>query len=390
VRTDFDVASVIARPLRLALTPTISADRRTVMLTVPPHEKVSLEWNGRRGRELHLFGHRPAAATPPAGPGVRGFGPGVHYAGEIRLRGGESVDLAPGALVYGHIRADEADDITIAGPGILDCHLSYAAWARTPRGREPFNNDAHTSQINAVRLDRCRRVTFRDTLVADNAFWTCKLIACEDVSIAGVKLFGGRNNTDGFDLCGCRRVTLRECFTRVWDDSVVLKSFGHGDVEDILVERCQFWNDHAQTMEIGFELDCGHVRRVTFRDCDVLHNYWGGVMTIHNGNQATIADILYEDIRIEDCHAWIAEHWIGPSHWLPGERRGAIERVTYRRVHVLGAYDHTRTLHFAGHAPAHRSDAVVFEDLRVGGAPVLSGAQLGWRLDGPVGDVSFR
>ncbi len=391
VRTAFDLASVVVRPLRLGLVPEIAADRRSLAFTAPAHEKISLEWSAARGRELHLFGHAPAASiAPPPGPGVRVFTAGIHHTGEIRLRSGETIFLAPGAIIYGHIRAEHASDLTIAGPGILDCHLSYAAWARTPRGREPLEADSHTCRVNAIRLERCARIAFRDVLVADNAFWTCKFIACEDLAIDGVKLFGGRNNTDGFDLCGCRRATLRHCFTRVWDDSVVLKSFGDGDLEDILVEHCQFWNDHAQTLEIGFELDCGHVRRVTFRDIDVLHNYWGGVLTIHNGNQATVSDILYENIRIEDCHAWIVEHWIGASHWHEGAGRGRIERVTYRDIAVLGHHDRERTLGFTGHDAAHRSDAIVFENLRIHGRLVTSLADIGGRADAHLGALAFR
>ncbi|MEJ2616463.1 MAG: hypothetical protein P8Z35_16020, partial [Ignavibacteriaceae bacterium] len=61
----------------------------------------------------------------PDDPGVHYFSPGIHKPGYITLRNNETVYLAPGAVVYGGIRADSVNNIRVIGRGILDGDFKF-------------------------------------------------------------------------------------------------------------------------------------------------------------------------------------------------------------------------------------------------------------------------
>ena len=69
---------------------------------------------------LFIFADPPETDTPTAGaPGVHYFGPGVHDIGfQYRVKAGETVYLAGGALVKGSLYCEGAD-VKVLGRGIL-------------------------------------------------------------------------------------------------------------------------------------------------------------------------------------------------------------------------------------------------------------------------------
>src|SRR5690606_29641285 len=66
-------------------------------------------------------------ATPPetnvpsaTDANVLYFGPGVTHAGVIRPRSGQTIYLAPGALVKGRVEAKNVSKVSIRGRGVLE------------------------------------------------------------------------------------------------------------------------------------------------------------------------------------------------------------------------------------------------------------------------------
>ena len=98
--------------------PSVEGD--TIRFTIAKPGQYTVEVNGTH-RALHLFANPPEeAAADPRNPNVLYFGPGVHCPGLIRLTSGQTVYLAGGAVVYGAILAEKAENIVIRGCGILD------------------------------------------------------------------------------------------------------------------------------------------------------------------------------------------------------------------------------------------------------------------------------
>ena len=165
---------------------------------------------------------------------------------------------------------------------------------------------------------------------------------------------------------------MENAFTRVWDDSLVVKALDTGDVEDVTFRDCTLWNDFARPMEVGVELRADRVRRVKFQDIDVLHSLTGyPLMGIHHGDRALVSDILFEDIRIEDAPgAQLFDIRITPSYWNRDRQMGCIRDVVFRKIHVLGSPGLPLLLsdsRLQGYDEAHTIRNVAFEEIDICG-----------------------
>ena len=80
----------------------------TVRFQLDRPRQVTLLLDGRTAHPLHLFANPLEADRPdPNDPNVLYFGPGLHEIGTTRIRGGQTVYIAGGALVRGKILPDE-------------------------------------------------------------------------------------------------------------------------------------------------------------------------------------------------------------------------------------------------------------------------------------------
>ena len=107
----------------------------------------------------------------------------------------------------------------------------------------------------------------------DSPFWTLHPYACEDVVIRGLKITAAPvrgHNTDGIDPDSCSNVLVEDCYVRVGDDAVAIKSgidfagraFDRPS-QNMLFRNCTFESKHVS---IGSE-QSGGVRNVTIEDC---------------------------------------------------------------------------------------------------------------------------
>lgn len=292
---------VVVRPLHAGIEPKVAG--QTIEFTISTPARLSVEWDDDIRRPLYVFANQPEnRPTGESSEKVKYFGPGkVHRAGQIDLASGETLYLAGGAIVEGYVRAADAENVRIAGPGILD-----ASYRREEK-------------ITSVLLRRCRNVEIVDLLIADSFGWTVHLSQCDGVEIAGMKQVGWRANSDGIDIEASRNVHVADTFLRNDDDCVAVKSKPQGDgkgvvTEDILIENTVFWNAlPGNAMEVGFELVADAIRNVTFRNCDIIRVERGAAFSIHNGDNAQVENIKFEDIRVEDVRGDFADFYIGIS-----------------------------------------------------------------------------
>jgi polygalacturonase len=149
----------------------------------------------------------------------------------------------PGKLgdANGHhlIFAQDADDVTLCGPGTLDGQ-GEAYWEPNPnvlpaRPEEAWQDVAsgHFRTINnnsrpspMVEFAKCRNVRISSVTLKNSSGWTLRPIDCECVWIDGIRIrnpFWGRN-TDGMDITCCRDVFVSNCDIVGGDDAICLKS----------------------------------------------------------------------------------------------------------------------------------------------------------------------
>ena len=387
-----DVETVDIRPKSRNIA--YSVKGRTVSFQLDRPCNLSVEINGDIKRPLFLFAN-PLEQNPPK-PGdenVRYFEGGrIHRAGEIKLSSGETIYIAGGAIVRGRIRAEGAENARVTGRGILD-----------GSGRD------YKTQM--VKLSGCSNIELSGITVLNSFGWTLVPVRSDNVRISNVKVIGWRDNDDGVDIVGCRNLSIESCFLRTKDDCIAVKAspgyFEEGEsglrnVENVSVINTVLWNaEWGNAMEIGFELQTKKISGILFKNCDIIHVERGGTFTIHNGDFATVENIRFEDIRVEDSRDKLIElrvglsiysadcpwelarqnpkrkrsplgQWIRPKADKEQEyaaHRGYIRNIYFKNIAVTGLK--LPKSYLIGYNDAHSIENVVIENLSFNGSRIL-------------------
>jgi hypothetical protein len=415
--------AVVIRPLASGIKAEIDGDG--FRFTLPRPQNLSVEVDGNIKDPLFVFAN-PELANPPDrnDPKVRFYEGGrIHDAGEILLGDGETLYLEGGAVVRGVVRARNAQNVSVRGPGILDA-------------------SQRKHKTNMLVLRECRDSVLENFILLDPLGWSIHLSASENIRLTNTKVIGWRANSDGLDIEHSSKVRVDGCFWRSNDDCIAIKAIyppgvtgvpfeeminpetlgGHqvarieGDLMgDIEISNCVLWNDEGgQGFEIGFELRVDTIRGITFRDSDIIRVIGGGAFTIHNGDRAKIEDLLIENVRVEntdrllDFHVGLSiysedcpppyrrsnpqrkapppEHRPtyanNPYQWfVPAaadlatyeNKRGLVRNVTLRNVKLASAPTTDSIL--IGYNDARGIEDVLIEGLEIEGKPITTAEQ---------------
>lgn len=184
---------------------------------------------------------------------------GRFVVGHVQLRSHVRLKLEEGAVLQGssHFRdygrgrwtdslllAEEAENITIEGPGMID-----GADCEIPGGEEGFRGP------HAIRMVRCQKVTIRNLTITRAGNYAIICNDSQDFLIEKVTCLGGH---DGVHAQACKRFRILDCNFRTGDDCLA----GCDNV-DFEVVRCQI-NSSCN----GFRLGCVHLR---VEEC----RFWG-------------------------------------------------------------------------------------------------------------------
>lgn len=316
---------------------------QTVEFTLPSPDFFSLEFNGDRFHNLHLFANpilteRHTADEPNTinwegiqsqdvfirDPQLIYFGPGVHKpkdlpSGDIKIPSNCTVYLAPGAIVKARLIVDRAENVRIIGRGIVD------------------------HPLRGVEITYSKNVLVEGITFLNPSHYTIFGGQSEDIVIRGIKSFSARSWSDGVDLMCCRRVLVENCFLRTSDDCIALYNHrwwywgGSGDIE---VTRCSFWPDVAHPVNIGSHGDDRNpdgetLRNVRIHDCDILCNNEEGMLAINCGDNNHIRNVTFENIRAEG----ISKGRLFDMRVLHSEKYNrapgcCIDSITFRNIYV--------------------------------------------------------
>jgi polygalacturonase len=290
--------------------------------------------------------------------------------GTLTLQSGQTLYIAGGAVVHGTVYADHVENVSVIGRGSLDGSI-YEGWKGTV-------NAAHLP----LQFNHCKHVTIKDILVLNSNAWVCQGLDTEDMRIIGLKIISCRPNGDGITLQSCKRVEVKHCFVRSWDDSLVIKNY-MGNSEQIHFTDIQLWTDFAQSMEIGYETNKGSIensviRDVSFNDICVLHNFHKPVISIHNADEALVENVIFQNIVVEDAQMGNGDGAVmpylldfvisGTMGWATTEKRGNIRNIQVKNVKVMsGKFCGSR---IAGFDEEHLVSQVTITGLEIFGEPV--------------------
>jgi len=360
VKTVRKLESVTIRPASAGIKAVVKDDTASFILTRPC--KLSVEFNGSENRPLILFAGAPESypggVPRPGQPGVRYFAPGIYEVGEIRLADGETLYIAGGAVVKGKVVVQGAKGVRILGRGILDGSI----WEQ---GTPPW--------AVLVSLDRCSDVEIRGLVFRDSACWTLVPSRCERVTVSDVRILNYRKNSDGINSVGCKHVVIDDCFVRNYDDSIVVKALKPDmpDPEDIRVSRCVVWCDWGVALGMTYEARTKTIRNLRFTDCDVIHAMaCRAAIAVKNGDAATVSDVRFENIRVEDARVMLLELLVDKDMFSGDVEGGRIQGVVFKDVFLTGGQFVPSQL--VGLDDQHAVEDVTFENLRIHGKPVAN------------------
>jgi hypothetical protein len=295
------------------------------------------------------------------------YGPGIHHVdgglGLLRLKSGQTLYLAPGAVLRARLLAEDAANIRICGRGILE--------GTTLLGRQPeyyrkyLGETDDTPRPNFVQFNRCRNISVEGVVLNDSPAWTLVFNHCNGVRVENIKEFGYVDNTDGIDVVSSRNVVIRDIFSRINDDCIAIKSHGD-DTRDVTVSDSVLWSVRAVGLQIGHETISSNIFHITFRNIDILeqrNRYIGHyAMGIFNGDHATVSDVLFDDIRVENCERLISLI-VEKGFFNQSQERGRIENIRFCNIRSALRAD----IHLYGFDDAHAVRAVTFENLHLPG-----------------------
>lgn len=188
----------------------------------------------------------------------------------------------------GLIYATNADDISIAGPGLIVGNPKVAA-PQNPRG--------------AVVLEcvSCRSVHWDGFSISQGGNWATHPVYCSDVVIHGVTIAGRR---DGIDIDSCRNVLISDCDINTGDDSISLKS-GRGAqavaigraTENVVITNCTLVDRRFACVGIGSETS-GGIRNVKIVHCRMTAGSSAIYIKTRIGRGGEIEGIFGNDLDI--------------------------------------------------------------------------------------------
>lgn len=380
IRSAVAVKSAIIRPLSLGLKAEMDGEELVIHLAKPAN--FSLELNGSYEESLLVF-YAPAReeSVRPDDERVIYFAPGEHTPGIMDIsEDNTTVYLAEGAYVHGKLAVHDCAGFTLCGRGVLT---------------EESYSDLTNTYIHCVNLVSCRDVEIRDVTLTHSVRWTCRLFGCDNVHIDNLKIIGCRGNNDGIDICGSRNVLVENCFTRTWDDSLVIKAFDSGDLENVTCRACTLWNDFARPIEVGVELRADHVRNVVFDDIDIIHSPTGyPVMGIHHGDRALVTGIVFKNIRIEDVPgAQMFDIRVTNSVWNKDDTMGRIDGIHFENIELVGkpGIEYLPEMsRLQGYSDECDIRNVTFKNIRFLGKAVRSAEEMGLLVMDYVRNVRFE
>ena len=358
ITTNVNCRSVVIRPLSLGIHPTKAAsldDNVNSSLALKPKfakNKIKFKLKTFRQIVVEVNGYHNSLHLFPNKMGFYGvqFHPEVNHTenGTLMLKSNTRVHIAAGAVVFGSLVADNAENIKITGRGILDGSRITRAdkFARGGFGCLHFRN--------------CKNVSVEGIILRDPNSWCVNVRRCTDVDIDNIKMIGlWRYNSDGIDVWDSSNVSFKNSFIRAFDDSFIIRSDDINN-KNITVENCAMWNDWGLSLAVwawSKTMKGRSYENITFKNIDIIRSA-GQAMHISNKSGSTVRNVKFENINVE-YDAWcprqifqkrenVGELYMPDPNdkYVPTaifiesvEKDSKVEDITFENIKIVGRSD---------------------------------------------------
>ena len=251
------------------------------------------------------------------------------------------------------INASNLTGVEISGEGTIDG--SGERWWKEYwdlRAKEPGGLDPHfkAPRPRLVHIYESKKVTVRDLLFKDSAFWNLQLTYCDGVEVHNLKVRAPHApvkaaSSDGIDIDSTRNVLINGCDIECDDDAICLKAGRDADglrvnrpTENVVIRNCHA--GHAAGLVAFGSETAGGIRNVRISDCRA-DNGCGEVVRFKTrmGRGGFVEDVVYENITVDGARAVFNFNMEAFSTtWLPDEFRTPVppEKATpvFRNITV--------------------------------------------------------
>ncbi len=275
VNMDFDRYSII--PASKEIPSAVNGNVITFTVTEPQNTMIKV--NGNKDTLLAIFAEKREYEDDlpdRTSGGVLWFDAGYHEVegGELNLTDGQTLYLAPGAVVAARVSM-RGKNIRICGHG----SLLEPSPNRTPIGEVRYMCDMQGSDLS-----------IRDVKFLDAHTFNITMTGCSRVTIDRIKVLSNQISTDGLSWWGGNRdIRVTNSFWHVSDDVFVVGGDCHGEN---LVENCLVGSDY------GIFTVCLYDEPVVFRNVDVFRA--GRMFKMVPAKDEKISDTVTENICAED------------------------------------------------------------------------------------------
>jgi len=312
---------------------------------------------------LAIFADAPEEnALSESSNGITYFGPGEHNPGNIVLSSNQTIYIAAGAIVYANITGKDLSNVTIRGRGMLH---------------------------GTIRISGTTNLHVSDIFIKNNRGWTNTLTNCRNSSYRNVKVFSfeGIYGLDGINPVSSKNFTIDNCFLRCRDDCVAIKSMNYNlSVDSVYVINSVMvgWSC-SDGVTLGFELNGGPVQNIVVKNCDILYARGGGRTKGHSAfsivcdGPATVENILFEDIRVEEQIEFKnLELIVTHGTYYGNDPPGHIRNIKMKNVSWENA---TKPFIVSGFSAENRVENITFEKCTVGGKALRNLSDADFRIN---------
>ncbi|MFB6319165.1 glycosyl hydrolase family 28 protein [Saccharicrinis sp. FJH54] len=320
-----------------------------------------------RGRTLHLVAANPSKDAPkPDSPGLLYFEPGIHDIPAsanktISLESNRKLYLAPGAIIKGYIKAENAENIKIFGQGII-----------IPPGDSIIHN--------AIDFEACSNISINDISIIlpeeGNGIFVYK---SDEANIRNITIINPAIwESNGVTIANSSNINISGCLIRSGGNVVSVKGIGNNrefsndsinpgsalPASDISVKNCRFWSDNNNAVSIGPETLAEYISDIHVSDCDIMfvrdEETNKAALSVLSLQSTDIYNVTFQNLRIYTSGQLIvirntdqlgnkkgSQSWPGEIHNISFDQIQTFERGN-DRIQIDG-WDSTklvRNIHF--------------------------------------------
>ena len=229
-----EIRSAIVRPLSKGIQPKL--DGNFLLFTLDKPQKLSVEFNGDRLNNLHVFANPIIKDIPDKNdPNVMYFESGIHEptdaAGKcFRIPSNTTVYLEGGAVLKGCLNCDSVENVKILGYGML---------------LEPQQG---------ISVAYSKNVLIDGITVVNSRHYTVSGGQSQGITIKNLKSFSYQGWSDGLDFMSCSDIVIDDVFLRNSDDCLAFYTHRwnyYGDCRKVRVQNSTLWADIAHPINIG-------------------------------------------------------------------------------------------------------------------------------------------